>query len=74
MPTLTGQDLESLKLAGQAGVTGVMQPFVRGAQDVKNLRAALKECGAGELEILAKLENQTGLDQLEHLDVYKRQP
>lgn len=66
MPTLTGQDLENLKLAGQAGVTGVMQPFVRGAQDVKNLRAALKECGVGELEILAKLENQTGLDQLEH--------
>lgn len=64
MPTLTEMDRENLRLAGQAGVTGLMQPFVRGARDIENVRAAIGECHAGGLEILAKLENRRGLSEM----------
>ena len=37
-PTLTEEDLQNLQLAGACGVTGVMLPFVRGAEDIRTLR------------------------------------
>ena len=40
-PTLTEEDLQNLQLAGACGVTGVMLPFVRGAEDIRTLRRAV---------------------------------
>lgn len=34
-PTLTKADLENIRLAKEMGVTGVMQPFVRGREDLE---------------------------------------
>ena len=42
-PTLTEEDLQNLQLAGACGVTGVMLPFVRGAEDIRTLRRALEQ-------------------------------
>ena len=47
MPALTNRDKENLKLAQEYGVTGVMQPFVRSAEDLKELRAVLDEHAGG---------------------------
>ncbi len=63
-PALTGQDLENLRVAADCGVTGVMLPFVRGLQDVLELKWALADCGAPEIEVFAKIENQAGVDAL----------
>ncbi len=63
-PTLTAEDLENLKIAKQCGVTGVMLPFVRGAEDIRTLRRALDEAGAPEIRIFAKIENMTGVRTL----------
>ena len=63
-PTLTAEDLQNLKIAKQCGVTGVMLPFVRGAEDIRHLRRALDEACAPEIRIFAKIENQAGVRAL----------
>lgn len=67
LPTLTGEDLENLRLGAKYGVTDVLQPFVRGREDVENLRRALKECGLEHARIMAKIENRRGLEHLEEI-------
>ena len=64
MPTLTAEDKENLAIAANCGVTGVMLPFVRGAEDIRSLRQALAEAGAPQLKILAKIENLAGVRAL----------
>lgn len=66
-PTLTAHDLENLRQARACGVTGVMQPFVRGAKDLIEVREAMRSCGAGECRLFAKIENQAGISSLEEL-------
>ncbi|MCR5663402.1 MAG: pyruvate kinase [Oscillospiraceae bacterium] len=64
LPALTDSDRENLALAREAGVTGVMQPFVRSRADLTALRSALTDAGAGELRLYAKVENREGLAAL----------
>lgn len=66
-PALTAFDRENLRLAPRFGVTGVMQPFVRGRDDLAAVRTALREENAGKLKIFAKIENQTGLHKLNEI-------
>ena len=63
-PTLTAEDLENLRDAKAAGVTGVMLPFVRGREDILALKEALADCGAEHIRIFAKIENQAGAGTL----------
>ena len=63
-PTLTEEDLQNLKIAKQCGVTGVMLPFVRGAEDIRTLRRALEQAGAGQIRIFAKIESLAGVQAL----------
>lgn len=63
-PTLTEEDLCNLQNAKNYGVTGVMLPFVRGKKDICNLKKALKACGAENIRIFAKIENQLGMNTL----------
>ena len=63
-PTLTEEDLQNLQLAGACGVTGVMLPFVRGAEDIRTLRRALEQAGAGQIRIFAKIESLAGVQTL----------
>lgn len=66
-PTLTQEDLYNLSLAGHYGVTDVLQPFVRGREDIRTLRNTLKEFGLEHVRIMAKIENQQGLDRMEEI-------
>ena len=66
-PALTELDVENLRLAKEYGVTGVMQPFVRGREDLEAVRKAMAETGTEELKIFAKIENQTGLHKLDEI-------
>lgn len=63
-PTLTDADLENLAQAKRFGVTHILQPFVRGAEDVYTLRRAMAQAGLDEVKIMAKIENGRGLEQL----------
>ena len=62
--TLTPQDKMNLRYASSMGVTDVMQPFVRGAQDLTRVREAMRENGAGHLRLFAKIENRAGAEAL----------
>jgi len=66
-PTLTEADLANLDLAGDLGVTHILQPFVRGKEDIAALRAALDERGLGHIRIMAKIENALGLEHLDEI-------
>ena len=63
-PTLTDEDLQNLRVAAGCGVTGVMLPFVRSAEDIRTLRAALEDANAGQIQIFAKIENLAGVRTL----------
>ena len=65
--TLTAQDLMNLRFASDAGVTDVMQPFVRGARDLMEVRRAMEENGAGNCRLFAKIENRTGIGAVEEI-------
>lgn len=64
LPALTEADHANLRLAAQTGVTGVMQSFVRGREDLLELRAALKAYGGEHIRIFAKVENRQGIETL----------
>ena len=63
-PALTQEDLENISCFAEYGVTGVMQPFVRGGEDLRCLRKALTDAGCSSLRIYAKIENRRGMDRL----------
>ena len=67
LPALTETDRENLCAAKDYGVTGVMQPFVRGREDLETVRTALRESGCGDLRLFAKIENRIGLNKLSEL-------
>ena len=65
MPALTDSDIENIRLACKSGIFGVMQPFVRSADDLKMLRSVLDDNGGKDIKIYAKIENTKGVDNLE---------
>ena len=64
LPPLTAEDLENIAHAMQFGVTGVMQPFVRSAADLQQVRKALETAGAGSVRLFAKIEDMSGVSCL----------
>ena len=64
-PTLTEQDMMNLKVAKKYGVTGVMLPFVRHAEDLIELKKALKDNDSEHIQVFAKIENMQGVEALE---------
>ena len=67
---LTDSDIQNLRDARKYGVTGIMQPFVRCAQDLIYIRKILEQVGASHLKIYAKIENMQGYENLESLFPY----
>lgn len=66
-PTLTQSDLDNLALAGEFGVTHILQPFVRGRRDLEILRETLQRLGLPQLKIMAKIESLQGVEHLEDI-------
>ena len=66
-PTLTNSDLANIKIANEMGVTGVMQPFVRDHSDLERVKEVLREAGAEDIRLFAKIENMDGVRKLEKL-------
>lgn len=65
MPALTDSDIENIKLACKSGIYGVMQPFVRSADDLLEVRKMLDLNGGKDIKIYAKIENRSGVENLE---------
>ena len=65
LPSLTEKDREDLKFAVENDFDFIAASFVRKAADVEEIRACLKEYGGEHIQIIAKIENQEGVDNLE---------
>ena len=63
-PYLSEQDKEDIIFGIKHGVDFVAASFVSTAQDVKDIRKLLDENGGSDIEIIAKIENQAGVDNV----------
>lgn len=67
VPPLTEADLQNLSVAAQYGVTHILQPFVRGKEDIRILRETMSGYDLTDVKIMAKIENKQGLDHLDEI-------
>lgn len=65
MPFISEKDREDLLFGAENGVDMIAASFVRHADDVLAIREILKGAGKEDIEIIAKIENQEGVDNLE---------
>ena len=63
-PYLSEQDKSDIIFGIQHGVDYVAASFVSNAQDVKDIRKLLDANGGNDIEIIAKIENRSGVDNV----------
>lgn len=64
LPSVTTRDREDIALAIEQDLDFIALSFVRGAQDVLEARALVDDAG-GHQRIIAKIENQEGIDNFD---------
>lgn len=67
LPALTERDRNDLRFAAEQGFDYVAASFVRSASDVAEIRSCLDSFGGNRIRIIAKIENQQGVDNLEEI-------
>jgi len=65
LPALTPGDEEDIRFGVEQGFDYIAASFVRRADDVRAVRRVLDECGGEEVRIIAKIENQEGVDNFD---------
>ena len=73
-PFLSDADKQDLLFGIQNGVDFVAASFVSNKQNVLDMRAFLDENGGADIEIIAKIENQSGVDNAEEYPGGLRRP
>jgi pyruvate kinase len=64
LPALTPKDREFLKLAAEQQVEFIAHSFVRNKHDLQEVRDCLREHGGSRIQIISKIENQEGVDNI----------
>ncbi len=67
LPALTEKDEQDLKFGAENDFDYVAASFVRKADDVRAIREVLHKYGGDAMRIIAKIENQEGVDNLEEI-------
>ncbi len=67
LPFLSPQDRSDILFAVENGFDFIAASFTRSAQDVMDIRNLLERVGAGSVEIIAKIENQQGIDNIDEI-------
>lgn len=65
LPALTEKDIEDIKFGIKMGFDFVAASFVRSANDVKKIREVLTENGGSDIQIISKIENREGVDNID---------
>lgn len=67
LPALTEKDVEDIRFGVENDFDFIAASFVRRAADVEAVRAVLHDCGGDDVHIIAKIENQEGVDNLDEI-------
>ncbi|WP_415776608.1 pyruvate kinase, partial [Erysipelothrix urinaevulpis] len=67
MPFMSEKDANDIRFGAQNGADFIAASFVRRGSDIEEIRAILKEEGAEETQIIAKIENQEGFNNVEEI-------
>lgn len=67
MPFISEKDDADIRFACQQGLDFIAASFVRRAQDVQEIRDICIEEGHPKMQIIAKIENQEGFDNLDEI-------
>ena len=67
LPSITGQDVADIRFAAEHDVDFLAVSFVRSAEAVRDARRIIAEAGGHPMRIIAKIENQEGIDNLDEI-------
>jgi pyruvate kinase len=65
LPGITEKDVQDILFGVEQGVDFIAASFVRKASDVLEIRELLAEKGAKHIQIIPKIENQEGIDNID---------
>ncbi|MVP02054.1 pyruvate kinase [Paenibacillus lutrae] len=65
LPGVTDRDIRHIEFGIEENIDIIAMSFVRKAEDVLTVRQLLEERGCGHIQIISKIENQEGVDELE---------
>ncbi len=67
LPALTEQDEKDIRFGLSQGIDFIAPSFVRTKKDVLGIRRILEEEGCGHVQIISKIENKQGFENLEEI-------
>ena len=67
LPALAQKDIDDITNGIKAGFNYIFASFVRRADDVLQIRKLLNDNGGQEVEIIAKIESQEGIDNMDEI-------
>ena len=67
LPALTEKDANDIRFGIEQGVDFIAASFVRRASDVLAIREILEEGNASHIQIIPKIENQEGIDNIDEI-------
>ena len=67
LPALTDKDRADLRFAAEHDFDFVAASFIRKGADVEDIRAELRKWGGESIRIIAKIENQEGVDNFDEI-------
>lgn len=67
MPFISRKDREDILFGIREGFDFIAASFTRSAKDVLEIRKILDENGGGDINIIAKIENQQGVDNIDSI-------
>lgn len=67
LPSFTEKDVEDLKFGCEIGVDYIAASFIRKASDVLAIRKLLEQFGGHDIQIISKIENQEGVDNIDEI-------
>ena len=67
LPSLTEQDIDDIKFGVSEGFDIIAASFVRDADCIRQIKSILREEGAPEILVIAKIENQEGVNNIDEI-------
>ena len=67
LPSLTEKDIDDIRFGVEHDFDFIAASFIRRASDVEAIREVLRTYGGEKIQIIAKIENQEGVDNLDEI-------